>query len=69
MLTLTLILALDTVLFALDTVLFAAVVCVSTMAAPPRGLYSAEDDGDIGADMSACGTFACATHWALARDR
>ena len=55
--------------FAAGRRLFVALVCVSTMAAPPRGLYSAEADGDIDADMSACGTFARATRWALAQDR
>ena len=44
-------------------------VCVSTRAAPPRGSYSAEANGDIDACTSACGTFARAAHWALARDR
>jgi len=48
---------------------FVALVCVPTMAAPPRGLYSAEADGDTDASTSARGTFARATFWALARDR
>ena len=47
----------------------ALLVCVSTLAALPRGSYSAEADGDIDAYTSACGTFARAAHWALARDR
>ena len=40
-----------------------------SLAALPRGSYSAEADGDTDVSTSVCGTFARVTHWALARDR
>jgi len=43
--------------------------CVPTLAALPRGSYSAKADGDTDARTSVCGTFARAARWALAQDR